>query len=164
MNFFKQQQNTSGYNSIPNAIAAADTAVPLGTTILPSPTTMMTMDCRLLKWMVAIVAAVAMMLVAYGAVLMQDGSWYTAAAEGLVVATQECAPCLIFLRGVLLVGLVKLSIDIIYLSKLVFNSETRPHTVGPNRATATTIWGLDFNNVTRTQHVAAHGTPLIPNT
>lgn len=33
MNLFKQQQNTSGYNTIPNDNAADDTAVPLGTTI-----------------------------------------------------------------------------------------------------------------------------------
>ena len=86
-----------------------DTDVPLVTTILPPPTTMpmtMTMpmpttmtrtkEHRLSKWMVAIVAGMIMMLVAYGAVLMlQDGSLYTTAAKDLVVATAGLpTPCL----------------------------------------------------------------------
>ena len=83
----KQQQTTSGYNSIPDAIAADDetAAVPFGTTLLPTSTT----TNRSSKWnMVAIVAFMMMLLlaVAGGTVLRRNGE--IAAAEGLVVATQ----------------------------------------------------------------------------
>ena len=74
MNLFqKQQTTTSGYTSIPDAIAGDDetAAVPLGTP--PSPM-MMTRACRVLKWrmMVAIVAGMMMMMlvVAAGTVWM----------------------------------------------------------------------------------------------
>ena len=58
---------------------------PLGTTITSTQPTTTTVGQGLSKRMVAI-AAGAMMLVAYGAVVMlQGGSLYTTAAEGLVV-------------------------------------------------------------------------------
>ena len=68
-----------------------ETAVLLVTTITPPTTTTTTMGHGA-TWTVAIVAG--MMLVAGGVVLLQDGSSYTTAAEGLVVATQVDKPCL----------------------------------------------------------------------
>ena len=97
MNLFQKQQKTSGYNSIPHAIAADDetAAVPVGTTILP-PTMTMTMGHYMPKWiMVASVLGMMLMLVVTGGsvwMLETTGGGLTAAAEGLVVATQldEC--------------------------------------------------------------------------
>ena len=59
MNLFQKQQKTSRYNSIPDASADEDTAVPIGTTILP-PT----------WWMVAIVAGMMLLVAGCGAVWM----------------------------------------------------------------------------------------------
>ena len=91
MKLFQKHQNTIGYNSIPNAIAADDdetAAVPLGT----PPPTKMTMGRRS-SWLLAIVAGMIMMIlvVAGGTVWIletTDGG-LTTAAEGLVVATTE---------------------------------------------------------------------------
>ena len=78
MNLFqKQQTTTSGYASIPDAIAAADeTALFLGTTITPSPPTTTTRSYCWWKWMIAIVAGMMMLMMAgSGAVWMRpEGS------------------------------------------------------------------------------------------
>ena len=79
MNLFKQQPKTSGYHTIPDALADDDAtaAVPFGTTLLPSTTTTMT------KRRMAIVAAGVMLLVVLvgGAVVMMPyGGIMTAAA------------------------------------------------------------------------------------
>ena len=77
----KQQQTTSGYNSIPDAIAADDetAAVPFGTTLLPTSTTTNRSSKRM---MMAIVALMMMLLlvVTAGTVWMRVGE--IAAAEG----------------------------------------------------------------------------------
>ena len=94
MNLFKKEQNTSGYNTIPDAIAAGDetAAVPLGITILPP--TMTIMDRRSSKkMMLALAAGVMLIVLAGGTVLMlaktlDGGRTTTSAAEGLVVATE----------------------------------------------------------------------------
>ena len=86
MNLFQKQQKTSRYNSIPDASADEDTAVPIGTTILPP-----------MWWMVVVVAGM-MLLTGCGTVwLLPDvGSSYTTTAEGLIVATEgnddSCVP------------------------------------------------------------------------
>ena len=87
MNLFKQQHNTSGYNTIPDTIANDETAaVPLGTTILPTPTTTMmtaTKDHRLSKrMMIAIVTGMMMLLVVAGGGTVWRRHGETA-AEGL---------------------------------------------------------------------------------
>ena len=92
MNLFKQQHNTSGYNTIPDTIANDETAaVPLGTTILPTPTTTMmtaTKDHRLSKrMMIAIVTGMMMLLVVAGGTVWRRYGETT--VEGLVVATQD---------------------------------------------------------------------------
>ena len=99
MNLFQTPQKTSGYNtipSIPNAIAYDDTAavsLPLGTTLLSSSSTMMTMGRRLSKWrMIAMFAGMMMLVVAGGTVWMGDGG-ITTTSEGFVVATQGVVPC-----------------------------------------------------------------------
>ena len=99
----KQQQTTSiGYNSIPNTIADAEiAAVPLGSTILSSSTTTMTMDHRSSKstsmkttlGMIA-VAGIMLLVVAGVMVWMPEGASYTTAAEDLLVGTHRIAPCL----------------------------------------------------------------------
>ena len=74
MNLFQKQQKTSGYNSIPDAIADDETAA---------------VSRRSSKTRIALVAGTMMMLVAGGAVWMQDeSSSYTTTAEGLVIATE----------------------------------------------------------------------------
>ena len=75
MNIFQKQQTTSGYNTIPDDNDDETADVPLGTTLLSPPTTMTmpttttmttTKEHRLSKWMVAIVAGMITILVAYG--------------------------------------------------------------------------------------------------
>ena len=80
MNLFQKQQTTSGYASIPNAIADNETAtVPLGTTIVPRPaTTTMTSGHRAKLWM----AIAAGLLLVTGVVVLRDRE---TAAEGLIV-------------------------------------------------------------------------------
>ena len=76
-----------------------ETAVPIGTTILPSTTMTMTMTTtrghRSLQWrMIAIVAGMLMIVVAGGATLMlrtTDGGRTTTAVESVVVATETFA-------------------------------------------------------------------------
>ena len=91
MNLFQKQPNTSGYTSIPEAIADDDTAVVLVSTITPSPPTAMTMDRRSSKrMMMAFVAGtmLVLMVAGTGAVwMMQDGSSDTTATKSLVVAS-----------------------------------------------------------------------------
>ena len=91
MNCFIQKQHTSGYTSIPDDTTTTDddddddndTAVPLGTTILPPTTT----SIHRSKWMVAIGM---MMFMAYGVVLMQDGSFlYDHASGSLNTAAED---------------------------------------------------------------------------
>ena len=97
MNLFKQHQTTSGYNTIPDAIADADTAaVPLGTTVLSSSTTM-TMDrCSSTGKRIAIVASTILLVVAGSTFLMmQDESLlYTT----LLVGRSRYAdfPCVVY--------------------------------------------------------------------
>ena len=90
-----------------SSIDVDETDVPLVTTCTILPPTTTTMGHRL-KWMMMIAGM--MLLVAGGAILLQEGSFSydpssgsletkdsgltTAAAEGLVVATHDCAPCL----------------------------------------------------------------------
>lgn len=77
------------YQNSPKSIDEdEETNLPLGTTILPQPTTMTT-GHHLSKTMIAIVAAGIMLVVAGGAVWLQDdGSSHThSSAEGLVLAT-----------------------------------------------------------------------------
>ena len=89
MNLFKQQPKTSGYHTIPDALADDDAtaAVPFGTTLLPSTTTTMT------KRRMALVAGLLLLVVLAGggAVVLlaettTDGGGRPSAAEGLVVA------------------------------------------------------------------------------
>ena len=116
MNLFKQQQTTSGYNTIPDTIADDETAaVPLGTTVLSPTTTTVIMGHRLSKRMIAIVFGMTIMLVAGGAVWMrpdggssydhssgslntaaEDGSGLATAAEGLVVVATEASSAICF--------------------------------------------------------------------
>ena len=90
MNLFQKQPTTSGYNRIPNAIAADDdetaaVSVPLGTNLLsPSPTTM-TRGRRSSKGRrIALVAAVIMlvMMVAGGTVWRRDGGLSSNSSSG----------------------------------------------------------------------------------
>ena len=87
MNLFQKQQKTSRYNSIPDASADDDTAVPIDSTLLPP-----------MWWMVVVVVAGMMLLTGCGTVwLLPDvGSSYTTTAEGLIVATEgnddSCVP------------------------------------------------------------------------
>ena len=61
-----------------------ETALFLGTTILPQPTTAMTMRRRLSKWRLAIVASMVMMLVVAGGTVWMQDVWY------LEYSTGEC--------------------------------------------------------------------------
>ena len=110
MKLSQKQQNTIGYHSIPNAIAADDdetATVPLGT----PPSTTMTIDRRLSKWrmMVAIVAGMMMILLVVAADtvwMLQDVSSYDHSsgslettdgdrktiAEGLIIAVPPIDP------------------------------------------------------------------------
>ena len=72
-----------------------DTAPLLVPTILPSATTTTTRSSRSSKRIVivTVVAAMTMLVVTGGTVWLRNGSSYTTAAEGLVVATQDGTEC-----------------------------------------------------------------------
>ena len=73
-----------------------DTTPLLVPTILPSATTTTTRSSRSSKRiiMVVVVAAMTMLVVTGGTVWLQNGSSYTTAAEGLVVATHDNVDCI----------------------------------------------------------------------
>ena len=89
MHLFQKQQNTSGYNSIPNAIATDDAtaaAVPFGTTIRSPSPMMMTLSQRS-KRMVAIAAGMLLVTGGVAVWLQEDGSYFRSSGGSL--ATED---------------------------------------------------------------------------
>ena len=128
-----------------------DTAPLLVPTILPSATTTTTRSSRSSKRIVivTVVAAMTMLVVTGGTVWLRNGSSYTTAAEGLVVATHDNADCIAPIDATFGGTSTTTTSVKVMPSKPVINTGTRPNTVGQILTPQLIFFKLYITNVFR---------------